>query len=70
MTTPQDHQRAARLAMNSLEKMLIEMLIANEVGEVAVVVGWGQLEPQKRVTKRARVVKIARGSMEKLRPAE
>jgi hypothetical protein len=62
-TTPPELQHAAKTAAARVEKLLIEMLANQQVGEVAVVVSWGQLEPEKRVTTKDRVVKVGRGRM-------
>jgi hypothetical protein len=61
--TPPAWQHAAKAAAARVERLLLEMLAKNEVGEVAVVVSWGQLEPEKRVTTKATVVKVGRGRM-------
>lgn len=61
--TPPEIEQAARLAATRVKDMIVTMLMADEVGEVAVVVSVGQLEPQKRVTTRARAVKIGRGRL-------
>jgi len=68
--TSPDLQHAARAAASRVEKLLIEMLTSQEVGEVAVIVSWGQLEAEKRVTTKARVVKVGRGRMQTLNSAE
>lgn len=61
MAATPDIERAARLAAQRVEAMLVAMLSSGELGEVAVVVGLFELEPQKRVTTKARTVKVARG---------
>jgi hypothetical protein len=53
--------RAAVLAAERMVPLLVEMLTNGEVGEVAVVVTTHDLTPEKRVTKRARSVRVARG---------
>jgi hypothetical protein len=62
--TPANLQHAARAAALRVEKLLVEMLANHELGEVAVVVSWGQLEPEKRVVQKARVIKVGRGHFE------
>lgn len=56
-----ENRKAARKAVQRLEAMLVEMMENGEVGEAAVVVTPGDLTPEKRVTKKARSVKIAVG---------
>lgn len=68
--TPPELQHAARTAARRVEKMLLEMLHNREIGEVTVVVSWGQLEPVKHVIERDRVVKVGRGRMEMLTGTE
>lgn len=62
--TPSEVQHAARVAARRVEKLLIDMLDNNEIGEVAVVVSWSHLEPLKRVVERDGIVKIGRGRFE------
>jgi len=59
--TPSPILHAARTAARRVERLLIEMLTEKKLGEVAVVVSWGQLEPEKRVIEKDRVVKVGRG---------
>jgi len=66
--TPPEIEQAARAAAARVKDMIVAMLLANETGEVAVVVSWGQLHPEKRVTTKARAVKVARGAMQALVP--
>lgn len=67
---PPELQHAAHTAARRVEKLLLEMMVNRELGEVAVVVSWGQLEPEKRVTTKAHVVKVGRGRLERLTEVE
>lgn len=67
---PPDLQHAARTAALRVEKLLLEMLVENKLGEVAVVVSWSQLEPEKRVTTKAKTIRIARGQMSVIEKVE
>lgn len=67
---PPNLQHAARTAAARVEKLLLEMLIANQLGEVTVVVGYSQLEPLRTIIERAPTVKVGRGRMEMLERAE
>ena len=68
--TPPELQHAARVAAKRVEKLLLEMLTERKLGEVAVVVSWGTLEPEKRVIEKDHVVKIGRGRMSDLESVE
>lgn len=67
---PTHISHAARAAAMRVQQLLLEMLTSNEIGEVAVVVGWGALEPQKRVTTKSKCVKVARGQMVQIETVE
>lgn len=54
-------ERAAHLAAERAKAMLIDMLTKGEVGEVAILVGLFELEPEKRVSTKAKSVKVRRG---------
>lgn len=58
---PNEIARAAHLAAQRLEAMLVEMLEAGQVGEVAIVVSISGLDPEKRVTTKGKTVRVARG---------
>lgn len=60
VATPEIEQAANRAAAR-VKDMIIAMLVANELGEVAVIVGFSSLEPEKRVREKAKIVKVARG---------
>lgn len=66
MATPEHIARAARQAALRVEKLLVEMLLANESGEVAIEVHAGGLQPLKRVEKRAPLIKLNRGHHAKI----
>lgn len=51
----------ARLAIEEAYIDLVAMLMAEETGEVAVVVGFNSLEPQSRPIKKRRRIKVERG---------
>lgn len=61
MATPYGIERAANQAAICVKKLLIEMLLANELGDVIVEVGHSDLQPIKRVKRRAGVIKVSRG---------
>lgn len=67
---PPHISHAAKLAAVRVQEMLIEMLMDGQVGEVAVVVDWGHLTPQKRVTTKAKGVKVARGTFTSVETVE
>lgn len=52
---------AAHNAAAEIEEMLIAMLAAHELGEVAVVVGYNQLEPEYRPKRKGKAIRIVRG---------
>lgn len=54
-------ERAAHLVTERAKTMLIDMLTKGEVGEVVIVVGFFELEPVKKVTKKGKAVKVQRG---------
>lgn len=56
-----DAERAAHLAANRVEAMLLEMLRRGEFGEVAVVITPTGLQPVKRRTEEERTIRIAQG---------
>lgn len=57
-------KRAAHLAAQRAEALLIDMLTKGEVGEVAVIVlSPYELKPVKRVETEGRTVKVPRGRM-------
>lgn len=56
-------ERVAQRAAESVKAMLIDMLAAGELGEVVVIVGFAGLEPEKRVTTKAKTIRYARGQM-------
>lgn len=59
-----DIQRAARLAAQRLEAMLVEMLAAGQVGTVAIeVLSPYELKPVKTVITEMPIVKVAGGRM-------
>lgn len=62
MASP-DIQRAARLAAQRLEAMLVDMLTAGETGEVAAVVDFNGLQPVKRVATKGKIIPVARGRL-------
>lgn len=57
-------QHAARTAARRVEKLLIEMLTEKKLGEVAVVVSWDGLDPEKRIVEKDKRVKVGRGRFE------
>lgn len=56
-------EQAARAAAARVKDMIVAMLMANELGEVAVIVGFSSLEPEKRIREKAKIVKVARGRL-------
>lgn len=54
-------ESAARRAIEQAYIELVAMLLANETGEVAVVVGFNRLEPQARPIKKGRSIRLERG---------
>lgn len=54
-------ESAARRAIEAAYIELVAMLLANETGEVAVVVGFNRLEPQARPVKKCRSIRLERG---------
>lgn len=61
MDAPPHIQRAAKRAAAMVEAMLVQMLMANERGDVVVEVGYSDLTPIRRVTDRRTSVKVPRG---------
>lgn len=59
--TPPELLSVAKRAAAKVEEMVIEMLIANELGEVAIVIGFNQLEPEKRKRDKRGAIKLERG---------
>lgn len=59
-------ERAANLAASRVKQLLIEMLSQGETGEVAIVVSYGFLEPQKRPIEKAKAIKVARGQLDRV----
>lgn len=60
-TSTPELEHAARIAIEAAYIELVAMLMAGEVGEVAIVVGFNRLEPQARPVKKGRAVKVERG---------
>lgn len=54
-------ESAARRAIEQAYIELVAMLLANETGEVAVVVGFNRLEPQARPIKKGSSIRLERG---------
>lgn len=63
MAVSPEIEQAVNRAAASVRRLLLEMLTADELGEVAVVIGYHSLEPEKRVTTKARTIRVARGRM-------
>ena len=63
MAATPEQERAAKLVAERVRKLVLDMLIAQELGEVAVIVTYHDLEPLKRVITPAKKVRIARGQM-------
>lgn len=61
MQTPPHIQATAKRAAASVEALIIEMLLANELGEVAVIIGYAELTPERRVRDRRKGIKVPRG---------
>lgn len=61
MATPTGIERAANLAAIRVKKLLIEMLLSNELGDVIVEVGHSDLQPVKRVKRPTGVIRVSRG---------
>lgn len=61
MTATPAQRRAAHLAAERIEAMLLEMLVNGDVGEVVIAVGLFELTPLKRVTTKGKAVKVAQG---------
>lgn len=68
--TPPELEHAARVVAKRVEKLVLEMLASNQVGEVAVLVSWGTLQPVKRINDQDAIVKVGRGRMSALKRAE
>lgn len=61
MASTPEIERAAQIVAERVKTLVIAMLDAGELGEVAVVVGYFDLKPEKRVTTEGKAVKVARG---------
>lgn len=61
MSATLDVARAARQAALRVEQMIIEMLTSNQVGDVTVEVGYGDLQPIKRIEEPGKHIKVSRG---------
>lgn len=68
--TPPELQHAARTVARRVEKLVLEMLLRQELGEVTIVVGWGSLQPIKTVATKDTAVKVGRGRLDTLTEAE
>jgi hypothetical protein len=56
-------EKAAQQAAQRAYKLILEMLQAQQTGEVAVIVDVQGLEPLKRVTVKSKRISLARGCM-------
>lgn len=63
MAATPEIEQAAKQAAERVRRLIVQMLADGEIGEVAVVIGYHELEPEKRVTTKAKTVKVARGQM-------
>lgn len=62
MAATPEQEQAARLITERVRRMVIEMLAAGEMGEVAIVfLSPYELKPVKRVHEDAPIVRVARG---------
>jgi hypothetical protein len=70
MPVTPEQRRAAQLAAQRLEAMLLEMLEAGEFGEVAVVVGQNYLTPEARPRQKGPPVKRPNAHFSKIEHVE
>lgn len=58
---PPEIVRAARQAANRVEQMLIDMLQANQTGDVRVDVTLGDLTPVKTIERKGKTIRVGKG---------
>lgn len=63
MQIPPEVEQATNAAAARVKALLIAMLMANELGEVAVVVSFNSLEPEARIRRKVKMIKVARGRL-------
>jgi hypothetical protein len=61
MAAPSDIERAAQQAADRVKEYLIHMLTHTQVGEIAIIVGYTQLEIEQRRNEKKKVIRVARG---------